>query len=256
LIRKTTGDAQGQQLLTEYLTRNAAPEIIERDDGYIATGSAPGLYFSDFATWPHIEQQGIELARGRALDIGCGAGRHALYLQTKGLDVTGIDSSPGAIKVCKLRGLKKARLLPISGVGAFGAGSFDTVVMLGNNFGLFAGARQAAIILKKLHKVTSPGAAIIASSANPYDTTGPDHLAYHKLNRKRGRMPGQLRIRVRFGKTIGPWFDYLLVSREEMKIILKGTGWSVKEVFSGDGPRYVATIQKETTSKSKRPPYE
>jgi SAM-dependent methyltransferase len=253
---RTAGDAQGQQLLAHYRSGEATLEIIERDDGYIATGSTAGLYFSDFAAWPPIEQEGIEHAIGRVLDIGCGAGRHSLHLQRNGLDVTGIDSSPGAIKVCKLRGLKKAKHLPISGIGALRAGSFDTILMLGNNFGLFGGARQAARILKKVHRITSPNALIIASSANPYRIKDPDHLAYHKLNKKRGRMPGQLRLRVRFAKTIGPWFDYLLVSPDEMKNILKGTGWSVNRLLCSDGPRYVAIIQKDTELRSKRPPYE
>lgn len=53
-------------------------------------------------------KKGIKLARGRILDVGCGSGRHSLYLQGKGFDITGVDFSPGAIEVCRLRGLRKA----------------------------------------------------------------------------------------------------------------------------------------------------
>ena len=35
--------------------------------------------------WHLTEKKAIKYARGRVLDIGCGAGRHALYLQDKGL---------------------------------------------------------------------------------------------------------------------------------------------------------------------------
>ena len=36
--------------------------------------------------------------RGRALDVGCGAGVFSIWLAEKGMDVTGIDLFPEAIK--------------------------------------------------------------------------------------------------------------------------------------------------------------
>src|SRR5438128_12672805 len=129
---KNNRDAYGQQMLAQYNNQAATYEIIERDDRYIHTGSMPGQYFLDYKQWSPIERQAIKLAKGKVLDIGCGAGRHSLYLQEKGFDVTGIDNSPGAIKVCKLRGLKKAFVRPISEVNKFAPGSFDTILMLCN----------------------------------------------------------------------------------------------------------------------------
>ena len=137
-------------MLAEYHLQTATVEIIERDDRYIDTGSDPGLYFREYAKWPSLERQAIKFAKGRILDIGCGAGRHSLHLQQKGLNVTGIDISPGAVKVCKLRGLKKAYNRSISDAGKFKADYFDTVLMLGNNFGLFGSAKGVKRILKLL----------------------------------------------------------------------------------------------------------
>lgn len=37
----------------------------------------------------------------RAIDLGCGAGNYALYLAGLGFEVTGVDSSPTAIKIAK-----------------------------------------------------------------------------------------------------------------------------------------------------------
>ena len=138
---KNSRDAYGQQLLAQYQNKVPTVEIIERDDDYIDTGSDPGLYFSEYEQWSPIEKRAIELAKGRILDVGCGAGRHALYLQSKGFDVTGIDNSPGAIEVCKLRGLNKAIVRPINQIDEFAPNSFDTIIMLGNNFGLFGDAQ-------------------------------------------------------------------------------------------------------------------
>jgi SAM-dependent methyltransferase len=243
---KTGQDAYGQTLLAQYNHQTPTAEIIERDDNYIDTGSDAGLYFTEYAEWSPLERRAIEFAAGRILDIGCGAGRHALYLQEKGFDVTGIDNSPGAIKVCKLRGLKKALVRPINEVNKFKANSFDTIQMFGNNFGLFGSFETARLILKKFACITAPDAQIIAGTRNPYLTNEPGHLQYHRLNKHRGRMGGQLRMRVRFGKTIGEWFDYLFVSPEEMDNILKDTDWQIKEFIEPEAASYFAIINKRT----------
>lgn len=242
---KTDRDAYGRQLLAQYEGQEPTAEIVERDDGYVDTGSEAGAYFEPYSRWPAIEQRAIKFAKGRVLDIGCGAGRHALYLQEKGLDVTGIDSSPGAIKVCRLRGVKKALVRPISDVDKFKAGSFDTVLMLGNNFGLFGSAAGAERLLNKLSRITSSDAIIIAGTRDPHITTNADHLRYQRLNKKRGRLPGQIRLRVRFGKITGEWMDYLLASPREMETLLKGSGWEIERLIGTGEPSYFAIIRKK-----------
>ncbi len=221
---KASQDAYGRQLLAQYEGGEPTAEIVERDDGYIDTGADPGAYFETYEDWAVEERRAMRFARGRVLDIGCGAGRHSLHLQEKGLDVTGIDNSPGAVKVCRLRGLKKVLVRSIAEIDRFKPASFDTVLMLGNNFGLLGSAAGAKRILKKLSRITSPQARIIAGTRNPYITTNPDHLRYHRLNRRRGHMPGQIRLRVRFGRAIGEWMDYLLVSPREMETLLRELG--------------------------------
>ncbi len=241
---KTSQDAYGRQLLAQYEGGEPTVEIVERDDGYINTGADPGAYFEPYREWPAAERRAIRFAKGRVLDIGCGAGRHSLYLQEKGLDVTGIDSSPGAVKVCRLRGLRKVLVRPIADIGKFGPACFDTVLMLGNNFGLFGSAAGAERLLQKLARITSPAARIIAGTRNPYLTTDPDHLRYQRLNKQRGRMPGQIRLRVRFGRIIGPWFDYLLVSPKEMEKLLSGSAWQIKQLIGTGEPSFYAIIRK------------
>lgn len=238
-------DAYGQEIWA-YFKRKAGFEIVERDDGYFDVSSGPKFYFSEFEDWPIHEKKAMEFVKGRVLDIGCGAGRHSLYLQRRGFDVIGIDTSPLAIKVCRLRGLKKARIMSIDEIDNFAPDSFDTILMLGNNFGLFGSPKKAKELLQKLYEITAPKALIIAESRDPYKTDNPAHLEYHEFNRKRGRMPGQLRIRIRFGKYVTDWFDYLIVSKDEMKQILEGTGWKIKKFIDSDDAQYIAIIQKQT----------
>jgi len=244
---RITQDAYGRQLLAQYNNQTATAEIIERDDGYIDTGSEPGAYFLDHKHWSVLERRVIKLAKGRILDIGCGAGRHSLHLQEKGFEVTGIDNSQGAVRVCKLRGLKKVLLRPIAEVNKFKTDSFDTILMLGNNFGLFGSAKGAKQILKKLYRITSPEARIIVGTRNPYRTSDPDHLQYHQSNIRRGRMPGQTKVRVRFGKIIGAWFDYLFVSPEEMEEVLRDSDWQVERFIGSKKTNYFAVLWKNSS---------
>ena len=181
----------------------------------------------------------------RALGVGCGAGRVSLYLQRKGLTVTAIDNSPLAIRVCRTRGVKDVRVLAIEQIGRLAGAPFDTVVMLGNNFGLFGGFEKARRLLRQLHRLTSPDAVLLAESLNPYGTRVAAHRRYQRRNRARGRMGGQIRIRPRFREVKGPWFDYLLASPGEMTAILVGTGWRLRKILrSGGGSVYVAVIGK------------
>ncbi|MEM2293796.1 MAG: methyltransferase domain-containing protein [Nitrososphaerota archaeon] len=238
---KEEHDVFGQILWARYRGEKVF-EIIERDDGYI-DATDPSQYFSDYEDWPLIQKEAMEFVKGRVLDVGCGAGRHSIYLQSRGFDVLGIDISPLAIKICRLRGLKKAEVMAVEQL-SFRPNSFDTIIMLGNNFGLLGNFKKAQRLLKKFYKITSGEALIIAETRDPYKTDNPAHLEYHKRNRERGRMGGQIRMRHRFRQYTGKWFDYLFVSKEEMKEILKGTGWKLKKSIESQNSQYIAIIEK------------
>ena len=181
--------------------------------------------------------------RGRVLDVGCGAGRVALYLQERGHEVVAIDVSPLAVQVCRLRGVEDARVMSITQIGP-DLGSFDTIVMMGNNFGLFANARRARWLLRRFRASTEAHGRIVAESRDPHDTDDPAHLAYQRRNVERGRMPGQIRLRVRYRDLATPWFDYLMVSSREMEGLLEDTGWHLGRVIDTDGDLYVGVIDK------------
>ena len=236
-------DAYGHMVL-DYLVGEAGQEVDERDDGYVATSGGPAAYFAPFGEWPRYQREGLRYVRGRVLDVGCGAGRAALHLQDRGHEVVGIDVAPLAVEVCRRRGVKDARVLSIAQVSRK-LGVFDTVLMYGNNFGLFGSFRRARWLLRRFHGITSTDARIVAESRDPYQTDAPEHLAYHKRNRRRGRMGGQIRLRVRYRAYKTPWFDYLLVSHDEMQVILGGTGWRVRRFIAPEGSAYVAVIEKE-----------
>jgi len=75
-------------------------------------------------------------------------------------------------------------------------------------------------------------------------TSDPVHLAYQQRNRDRGRMAGQLRLRIRYRQFRGDWFDYLFASPAEVRGIVANTGWTVSAIVESQGPGYVAILQK------------
>lgn len=235
-------DAFGH-MLYDCMSGESVAEVIERDDGYITVAGTMDLYFAEHEKWHETDKQAMKFANGRVLDIGCGAGRHAIYLQGQGLDVTGIDSSPLAVYVSQRQGLKKADLRTITKIES-SLGDFDTILLLGNNFGLMANIARARWLLRRFKGITSSNGRIIASSSDPYGTDDDAHLAYFERNREKGRLPGQVRIRYRYKRYKDNWFDYLFVSEKEMEEIVAGTGWRIDLYIESDDARYIAILDK------------
>jgi hypothetical protein len=121
---------------------------------------------------------------------------------------------------------------------------FDTLLLLGHNFGLMESKDKAKKILSRLFSIMPAGCRIIAETMDPHTTNNPVHLVYHKKNIARSRMPGQINIRVRFKNFTGPWFDYLFVSLKELKSIISGTGWKIEKVFKDKSPTYIVILLK------------
>src|SRR5699024_2439971 len=106
------------------------------------------------------------------------------------------------------RGLRDTVLNTVDGYARADA-RYDTFLLLGNNLGLLEGPERAPVFLAALAALARPGARIIAQGADPYRTTGPVQTAYPRLNRERGRLGGQLRLRLRYRQLSTDWFDYL-----------------------------------------------
>ena len=236
-------DAYGASMEAALRAGRGANGLVERDDGWIEAESTFD-YLAPFRGWMLHERTAVRRARGRVLGVGCGAGRVALHLQERGHDVVAIDVSEGACRVSRERGVRDVRPLAVEEIRP-ADGPFDTVVMYGNNLGLLRDAKHGPWLLRRLARATSPSARILGGTLDVYRTDEPAHLAYQERNRRRGRMSGQIRLRIRYREKATPWFDYLFQSIPELEAMVARGGWRIADVeWNGDGPLYVAVLEK------------
>ncbi len=111
--------------------------------------------------------------------------------------------------------------------------SFDTALAFFNNFGLCGSMDRVAAMMERLHGIIRDGGVFLAESLDPLDTNRREHLRYHEFNRSRQRPPGQITLRERYRGKKGAWWDMLLVTPAEMKVLCERTGWKIEKTCTG-----------------------
>jgi|GEM_PF-99432 len=233
-------DVYGSALLDYYQGK-----IKASDKGWIRSSKH---YMSPYDEWYTREQRAIHYARGRVLDIGCAAGRHALYLQGKGLDVIGIDKSLKSIEVSRLRGLEKARTLGLDDLPA-DLGEFDTIMMLGNNFGLVGTYEGAIRRLKVFDQMLREGGRLILGACGlNMDRLSPDFKDQVQKNLESGSYYGQVLYHLSYkGMTSDlPW---LCIEKDDLLDLVRESDFSLEELIEdrgyGQPYPYVLILKKD-----------
>ena len=227
-----TDDAFGAAFLAHYNRGHEVYYGTERDDGYLNIMNTTG-YFADSSHWRPEELTILEHVQSPVMDIGCGAGRHSLYLQDKGFDVLAVDNSSGAVEVCKKRGVRQVEQYSIFDLSRLDR-TFSSFLMFGNNINL-AGSYYGTIgFLQEIKRLSKPGAVLLGTYMSPLPTDKPYHLEYHQRNRDAGNPIGQVIIRVRFENYLSQWIEFYLPTSEEFDEILTKSGWKlVKDITVG-----------------------
>jgi len=155
-------DLFGKAIL-DYQTNNSPEELVTETNISEADEMSVAYLFRGFNDMPKLEKKALELANGKILDVGCGAGSHALYLEEKGFDITAIDISANAIEACRLRGLKNAK---VQNVLDLENQKFDTILLLMNGTGIFGTLAATSNYLQKLKSVLNPNGQILIDSSD------------------------------------------------------------------------------------------
>ena len=164
-------DLFGQAIL-DFQTNNSPEDLITETNISEADEMSVDYLFRGYNDMPKLEKKALQLAKGKILDVGCGAGSHSLYLLEKGFEVTAIDISPNAIKACQLRGVKNARVQNLLDVENDPSESeqvkqkFDTILLLMNGTGIFGTLAETSKYLQKLKSLLNPNGQILIDSSD------------------------------------------------------------------------------------------
>ena len=162
-------DILGKALL-DYHNGNYSEDIITETNISEEDEMPLSYLFRSYSEMNALEKKALSETKGNVLDVGCGAGIHSIYLESKGHDVTAIDVSEGAVKVCQERGLKDVRNIEFLSLENE---QFDTILLLMNGTGIFKKLIHIAEYLQKLKSLLKPNGQILIDSSDlryMYDT--------------------------------------------------------------------------------------
>ena len=201
------------------------PHDFIRDDGKTQRVPSAASYFE--APRNSVERHALETLTGRVLDLGCGAGSYTRFLEDRGLTVTSIDISPGAITVCRERGCRDARVANIDALPS-DLRSFDAIICMGNTLGIGQRPETLPRRLEALRALCRPAGRLLAMIRDPLSTDDPEHLAYHVRNRAMGRPAGLVRSRIRYRGELGEWWELWMPTQSELQVAAEQSGWNVQ----------------------------
>jgi SAM-dependent methyltransferase len=102
----------------------------------------------------------------RILDLACGKGRHAIYLNQQGYNVTGVDLSPQSIAAAKAFENEKLHFEVHDMREVFMPNHFDFVLNLFTSFGYFASETENVVALKAIAESVKPGGKLVIDFLN------------------------------------------------------------------------------------------
>ncbi|WP_040756040.1 class I SAM-dependent methyltransferase [Winogradskyella psychrotolerans] len=192
--------------------------------------------FRNYSEMPKLEQAALKLAKGNVLDVGCGSGSHALWLQEQNIKVKAIDSSEGAVEVAMKRGVLNVELKPLLEETE----SFDTILLLMNGTGIFQELSEVANYLKHLKSLLNPdGQILIDSSDISYMYEDEDGGMWLDLNQG---YPGELDYFLSYKGEKEVPMKWLYLDFKTLKTACLTVGLKCEKVMDGEHFDYLARI--------------
>jgi SAM-dependent methyltransferase len=194
--------------------------------------------FRSYESMPQIEQKALELAKGRTLDVGAGAGCHSLILQQQETDVTAIDISPLSVQTMKERGVRNVREQDFFTLEQ----QYDTILMLMNGIGIVGTLKRMPEFFRHLDKILAPGGQLLCDSTDigyVFETEDgiieyPESDGYY----------GELSFRMQYKDAIGEPFPWLYIDADTLRQAASENGYTTEIIAKGEHYDYLARIMK------------
>lgn len=188
---------------------------------------------------PMLEQKALQMARGRILDVGAGAGCHSLALQQEGKAVWAIDISPLSCEAMKLRGVTNVECRNLFDPEL--AGGYDTILMLMNGIGIAGKAERLPMVLTRLKALLNDGGQVLVDSTD---------LRYiYETDEDTFDLPtdgyyGEVDYTMKYKRVEGKSFDWLYADYNLLSAAAASCHMRCTLVTKGEHYDYLAAIEK------------
>ena len=231
------GDPIGKAIL-DYVKTNKPEDIIVSSEICEDDIIPIEVLFRTLEEMPDLEVCAVDKAKGKVLDVGAGAGVHALEMKKKGCEVLAIDISKGAAEHLKNKGLN------VQNINFFDLKDqqFDTITMLMNGIGIAGTLSNLENTLAHAKSLLAPGGKILCDSCDiRYLYEDEDGALWVNLNTE---YYGNFRFQMSYKKEIGPWFDWLYVDFDSLFKAAANVGLKATRIYEQDD-NYLAEITFE-----------
>ena len=201
-----------------------------------------GEYFTLGGELAVLDRIALARARGRVLDVGAGAGRHALALQAQGCEVVAIDVSPTCVALCRERGVLDVRELDVMTLGTAvdddaqaGLGRFDTIFFGMQTIGVAGGVAPLRWLLERLRERLNPGGLVIADSSEL-------RVAWEGDEADRSPNRGEIVLSTRYRRLRGEPFPWLYLAEPDLADLAREAGFEVESLSRVAGGEYLVAL--------------
>lgn len=194
--------------------------------------------FRSYHEMPPLEQRALNEARGKVLDVGAGAGCHALALQECGFDVTAVDISPLSCETMKERGVANVECVNIFNQRF--QERFDTLLLLMNGTGIAGKLSRLPQLLSRLKQLMNPGAQILIDSSDlRYVYEDENGVLDVDLD---GAYYGEVDYQMTYRNIMGKRFDWLYADSVVLAECCRQCGLKCEILAQGNHYDYLARI--------------
>ncbi|WP_262301283.1 class I SAM-dependent methyltransferase [Segatella hominis] len=192
--------------------------------------------FRNLEEMPMLEQKALSLAKGKVLDVGAGAGCHALALQAQSIAVKAIDISPLSCEAMELRGVMDAECINLFDEHL--ETGFDTILLLMNGTGIAGKIENLPALFNRLKALLNKdGQILIDSSDIKYIYENEDGSFDINLNTA---YYGEVDYQMVYKDVKGDSFDWLYVDFPLLKSIAESCGLHGELIAEGEHYDYLA----------------
>lgn len=229
-------DPMGRAIADYHSTGKAAKLRVLSSMFYEDEIPVPTL-FRTIDSMPFLEQQMMNLARGKVLDVGAGSGCHSLVLMERGLSVKAIDISELSVQVMRERGVDASL---VNFFDETFVEKFDTILMAMNGIGIVGKVERLPMFFRSVKRLLAPGGQLLLDSSDLRYLFEEEDGSF-TVDLAAGYY-GEVDFEMRYKGVKGMPFDWLYIDFETLSLYANESGFMCERCADGEHYDYLARL--------------